>query len=245
MTRLATRQASRKRASIGLLAAMLLMLLMAAAGGSARAASEPGHGDAAGHGDPTEHFNWTNLDYKDRDVAGGTLEKGEEGMPPPMILMFVNFAIVLALVGWKVAPPVRRYVFKRHETIKEALEEAAKLREQAKAKLDEYTAQVSKAEAEVEKLIADIRSDAEAEKQRIIQEAEDMAAIMKRDAENRIAAAITAARREIQLEVVAAAVAAAERLIRENAGKDDQTKLIDSFISDMQKQASAPAKERA
>ncbi|MEM9490729.1 MAG: hypothetical protein AAGC55_16395, partial [Myxococcota bacterium] len=62
------------------------------------------------------------------------------------------------------------------------------------------------------------------------------AAAMKRDAEERIAADLARARVEIEREVVAAAVAAAEKLIREGANQGDQTRLIDKFISDMKDQ---------
>jgi ATP synthase F0 subunit b len=199
---------------------------------------------AAPAGDPTEHFNWTDIGYKGKDVAGGELDKGDEPMSPPMILMLVNFGIVLILIGWKVRPPVMRYVRKRHESIKHALDEAARLREEAKRKLDEYTEKVSEAEAEVDKMIKEIRADAEAEKKRIIADAEAQAKALTRDAEARIAAEIERARATLEREVIAVAIAAAEKMIRAQASTADQTRLIDTFISEVQSEAGGSNQER-
>jgi F-type H+-transporting ATPase subunit b len=197
-----------------------------------------GHGD--GHAaDPSAHFNWFDLGYASKDVYGGTLEDGEEPMSPPFIMMIFNFAVVLTILNWKVRPAIRRYTSRRHETIKSALEEAGRLREQARAKLDEYTAQLARAEKEIEQMVTDIRQGAEAEKQRILADAQAQAQAMKRDAEQRIAAEIERARMELEREVVAAAITAAERLIREQASKSDFTQLADGFIQDIQSQADA------
>jgi F-type H+-transporting ATPase subunit b len=212
-------------------------LFVALLSGMGAAVAEPA-------GNPTEHFNWTDINYKGKDAAGGELQKGDEPMSPPMILMLVNFGIVLIIIGWKVRPPVMRYVRKRHETIKEALEEAARLRAEAKRKLDEYTEKVSEAEAEVDRMIKEIRADAEAEKKRIIADADAQARALKRDAEARIAAEIERARASLEREVIAVAIAAAEKMIRAQATTADQTRLIDTFISDVQSEASGSKQER-
>ncbi len=217
-------------------------------------ARDDGHGHAAdGHAagvlngdhghvvDPSAHFNWVDFGYSSKDVNGGTLEKGEEPMSPPFLGMLINFGVVLFILGWKVWPGLQRYTAKRHDTIKSALEEAGKLREEARAKLDQYTAQTERAEREIDQMVAEIRAGAEAEKERILADAKAQAEAMKRDAQQRINAEIDRARAELEREVVAAAIAVAERLIRENATKNDQTQLVDGFIQDIQTQADTNA----
>lgn len=221
---------------VGLLGILASAGLLVALAGSAWA-SPPG-------ADPTAHYNWTDLGYKDKDVVGQPLEEGGEPMSPPFILMLVNFGIVLIILGKVAAPRLGSYVRTRHQTIKEALEESALLREQARAKLDEYTERVKAAEQEVDKMIADIRADAEAEKARILADADAQAAALKRDAESRIAAEIDRARLELEREVVAVAVAAAEKIIREKATGEDQSKLVTTFIEDVRAQAGTSARER-
>lgn len=209
----------------------------------------PRHGDAhgAGHGDdhslghaadPSAHFNWFDFGYADKDIYGGTLEPGEEPMPPPFALMLFNFGIVVLILMWKVRPAIRKYVAKRHDSIKDALAEASLLREQARAKLEEYTRQLARAEKEIEEMVTGIREGAEAEKKRILADAEAQAQALKRDAEQRIAAELERARAELEREVVAAAVAVAERLIREHATKNDHVTLADGFIQELESRPS-------
>lgn len=232
-----TRRESPRAGRRGLVAVAFALFVMCISG--LAMASPSGHA-----ADPTEHFNWTDMGYADKNASGGELQKGEESMSPPMLLMLLNFGIVLFIIGWKVRPPVMRYVRKRHDMVKEALEEAARLREEAQQKLDEYTEKVSEAEAEVDRMIKEIRADAEAEKKRIIADAKAQAEALKRDAEARIAAEINRARIALEREVVAVAIAATEKLIREKATTSDQTKLIETFISDVQSQASTSTQEQ-
>jgi F-type H+-transporting ATPase subunit b len=209
------------------------------------------HGAAVGEGsehehggDPTKHFNFFDFGYKSKDVAGNSLEPGEEPMSTPFVGMLINFGLLLLLLAWKVRPAAREFAGKRHEEIKSALEEAAQLRAEAKAKVDEYTAKVSAAEAEVDKLIKDIRADAESERARIVAAAEAQARAMQRDAEARIAAEIDRARLALEREVVIAATHVAEKILREQATAADQTKMVDGFLADL-KTKTAAAGERA
>src|SRR5690606_29058543 len=119
-----------------------------------------------------------------------------------------------------------------------ALDEAAKLREQAAAKLAEYETRIKDVDAEVAKLVDGIRADAEADKKRILEAAAAQAAQMKRDAELRIAAEIEMARASLQREVAAATTTATEKLLKEKLTGDDQKKLVTTFISNVQ--ASSP-----
>jgi F0F1-type ATP synthase membrane subunit b/b' len=56
---------------------------------------------------------------------------------------------------------------------------------------------------------------------------------MKRDAEARIAAEIELARHQLTKEVTAAAAGATEKLLREKVTSDDQNKLVNTFIANV------------
>lgn len=216
--------------------------------------AEP-HGEGGGegheaphaeHADPSKSFNWyENLapfgssSYKSHDQHGGTLEPGEEPMSVPFILVLVNFAIVLFIIGWKVGPMAGQMAAKRSDEIKTALDEAARLRTQAKEKLAEYDRKLRAAETEIEQLIKDMRADAEADKARIIAAAEAQAAALKKDAEERIAAEIDRARHLLQREVTSAANTVAERLLRDKTTAADQAKQVDAFLRDVTPGASS------
>jgi len=223
--------------------------------GAGAQAADAGHGGGH-HGDPTKNWNWLGLHYG-KDIAGGKLGDGknfdpktgktvdgpEEPMSAPFILMAVNFLILMALLIWKGKPAVQKIAADRHDQIKTALDEAAKLRKQAQDKLTEYETKLKDADAEIKKLVDGIRTDAEADKVRILANAEKQSAQMKRDAELRIAAEIEVARAMLTREVTAAASAATEQLLRAKMMPGDQQKLVSSFITDV-KSESASAKER-
>jgi F-type H+-transporting ATPase subunit b len=158
-----------------------------------------------------------------------------DGDGPPAIFMFINFAAFAVLIIALGRKPLLRHLETRHTLIKDALQEAAKIRAAAKAQLDEYGQRIADVDSEVEQLIADVRADAAAEKERIIEEGRQQAERLKRDAADRIDAEFVRARREIEQEVVAAAVAAAERILRKSASPKDKSALVDAFIADIQR----------
>jgi F-type H+-transporting ATPase subunit b len=203
--------------------------------------------------DPSRHFNFFGLspghvfDYRGKDEYGGPLGDGkmvdpqtqrvipeEEPASPPFIFMLLNFALLLGLLAWKGRPVAQKAAAERHDLIKTALDEAAKLRQQAADKLAEYEARLKDADAEIKQLVEGMRVDAENEKQRILAAAEAQAQLMKRDAELRIAAEIELARARLVREVTAAAAAATEALLREKLTATDQQALVASFITGVQ-----------
>jgi len=241
---------------------ILLALLLGGIGGGRIAAAEPavstepGQGSAKEPVDPTTHFNFTNIHYSGKDEYGGPLGDGaetdkagvtyeeEEPMSPPFILALVNFAILLVLLA-KYGLPVARKTFEdRHDLIKTALDDAAKLRDQANTKLADYEKRIKGLDTEIKTLVDGIRADADADKARILAQAEAQSQQMKRDAETRIAAEILLARATLTREITAAAKAATETLVAQKLTPTDQDKLVASFIADMGTgAAAAPAKE--
>jgi F-type H+-transporting ATPase subunit b len=160
-------------------------------------------------------------------------------MAAPFMWVIINFTVAFMLLAWQAGPPLRRYLEGRHLSVRESLEEAAKLREQAQAKLDEYTSRIEDVEKEVETLLSDIRAHAAAEKERILADAEDQAAKLKQDAEDRIASEIVRARLALEREVVFAAVNAAEKILRDKANAGDKTTLVNDFITSIESQERA------
>jgi F-type H+-transporting ATPase subunit b len=210
-----------------------------------------GHGKAApGHGDPSKHFKFFGgpTSHNGKDVAGGPFGDGknknpatgesvpgeEEPMSAPFIFMILNFVILLALLAKFGGPPARKMAAERHDQIKAALDEAAKLRKQAADKLAEYEGKLKAADAEIAKLVEGMRADAEADKKRILETAERQAAQMKREAEQHIAAEIELARAALTREVTAAATAAATQILRDKVTAGDQQQLVGAFIGELQ-----------
>ena len=218
---------------------------------------------AAGHADPSQHFNFFNFSYRGKDAYGGKYGDGvmidpktnqavmhgteqahEEPMSPPFIFMILNFAILLGLLAWKGRPALRKIAQDRHDQIKTALDEAAKLREQAATKLAEYETRLKDADSEIKKMVDGMRADAEADKKRILATAEAQANQMKKDAEQRIAAEIEYARAALTRQVTDAAIAATEKILRAKETSEDQANLVNAFIGNLERTPATAPKGR-
>lgn len=212
---------------------------------AAPAAAEAGHGHHEFH-DPSKHFNFFGMSYRGKDQNGGKFGDGmvgdqpatehnaEEPMSAPFVLMLLNFGVLLVILAKFGGPAARKMAESRSDEIKNALDEAAKLRKQAASKLDEFNAKLAQSEAEMDAMLKGMRADAEADKARILANAEAQAATTKRDAEARIAAEIQRARAELAREVAVAAATAAEKLLREKTTASDQASLVDGFLRDVE-----------
>jgi F-type H+-transporting ATPase subunit b len=191
-------------------------------------AAEPEHAPAA-EGEPAaahgEHHllrnpieNWFDFDYKSK------------GLPPPFSMQVLNFLAFAAIIAKYAGPSLRKSVRQRHDTIKKDLEEGARLRAEAKRKLDEYSGKLASLQSEIDRLVATIRAEAEAERKRLLEEAQARAERMQRDAEMQIQAEIQRVRVMLEREAVLAAVKVAEQLLIEKTTEVDQKALADRFF---------------
>ena len=239
----------------------LAMRVAFASPDGAAEAPEAAHGEHAGkpeHFDPSKYFKFLGSpgEHYGKDATGGAYGDGvmidpdtkqpildehghpvEQPMSAPFIFMVLNFVLLVVLLAWKGKPAIEKLAADRHDQIKTALDEAAKLRQQAADKLAEFEAKLKQADGEIAKLVEGMRADAEADKKRILAAAERQAVQMKRDAEHHIAAEIEAARTALTREVSAAAAAATEKLLREKMSHEDQQNVVASFIAGIQSAA--------
>ncbi len=198
------------------------------------AAAPAEHEGAEGEGElddaPIKNFadcSW----YKEHTSDG-------DKMPPPFSLALLNFGVLVFLVGKYGAPGFKKMIHDRHATIATQLAESTRLHEEAKAKLDEYTRKISGLSKEIDQIVTTIRGEAETEKQRILAEAQERAARMKRDAEQQIKVEIQRVRITLEREAVQAAMAVAEKILREKTTDADQRTLADKFVKSVQEQRS-------
>ena len=195
-----------------------------------------GHGEHEGHTAGGHHkaasplpINWFQW-HAGKDIMGGDLEGDEQPMPPGVLFALINFSIFLGLLIKFAGPKLAGYLRTRHDTVKGQLEEAARLRAEARAKLDEYNQRIAAVDAEVNRLMAEIRAEAEAEREMILSQAKSQAEALKKEGQRRIEAEIARARLTLEREVATAAVAAAETILRERTSEDDQVRMFGNFV---------------
>jgi F-type H+-transporting ATPase subunit b len=194
------------------------------------AAHEGATHEAGEHAEAHEHEgggieNWWTWNYK------------EKHLPPPFGFALINFAIFAAIMYKLAAKPLKSFVRDRHDQIRKALDEAAKLRREAEAKLKEYEKKVANVDAEIEALLTSIKQEAEAEKARLQAAAEAQAKKLKVDAQKQIEAEIVRAREELRATVVEAAISSAEQILRSQTAPDDQRKMAERYVANIEETA--------
>jgi len=126
----------------------------------------------------------------------------------------VGLVLFFALITWiKVPGKVGAALDKRADTIRQELEEARKLREEAQALLAEYQRKRHEAEEEAEAIVAEARHEAERMTTEANQALEEMIERRTRAAERKIEQAEGQALAEVRARATDIAVAAAEAIL--------------------------------
>jgi F-type H+-transporting ATPase subunit b len=149
---------------------------------------------------------------------------------------FVAFAIFFVVLIWlKVPATIMSALDARSAEIAKELHEARRLREEAEKLLADYQAKKATAEAEAKAIVAAAKEQAAAVAEETRQSM--MAAMARREkqADDRIASAGSKASDEVRAAAAEAAIAAAERLIRERMNDSAQAGLVAEGVSEMTK----------
>jgi len=142
----------------------------------------------------------------------------------------VNFiALVLILVKF-LAKPIANGLSGRRRGIQEELEALEAKRDEAERSYKEFEARLAGMEKEMDSVVEKAIAMAQDEKARILNEAEESAEEVKRQAEAAVQAAIVDAKGKLQDEVAEQAAAMAEELIVKNLTPDDQVAITEQYL---------------
>ena len=145
------------------------------------------------------------------------------------------FGFIGILVYMKVPGMVVKALDSRAAKIRDELEEARKLREEAEALLAEYKEKTGNAEAEAEAIITQARREAEALSQEAKVRIEDYVTRRTRAVEQRIAQAESQAVAEVRSRAIDVAAAAAGELLAERAKGTGGDELVARSIDAVRK----------
>ncbi|MFQ5625884.1 MAG: F0F1 ATP synthase subunit B [Methyloligellaceae bacterium] len=143
------------------------------------------------------------------------------------------FGFILLIIYFKVPGQLTKALDNRADAIRQELEEARRLREEAQAMLAEYERKQRDTEKEVESIILLARQEAEtlaAETRESLKDSLERRASL---AEDKIARAEEQALGEVRATAVSVAVAAAERIIAKKMTPAASKKLVDQSIKDL------------
>lgn len=161
-------------------------------------------------------------------AGGGHVDSGV--LLKDFLYRCLNFVLMLAILIYFVAKPIKKGMAARREGIAKALQEAETTRQQAEAKFAEYDAKLSKAEGEIEQIYAAIRQEGEQERERILANAQEMAVKIQQEAEKSAATAVAKARLELRQEASLLAVSLAEELLKKGFTEADHVRLVEEYM---------------
>jgi F-type H+-transporting ATPase subunit b len=146
----------------------------------------------------------------------------------------VIFLIVVFVLGKFAWGPVLSLLQERERFIHQSLSQAKHDREQAEAQLKEYTAQLQAARTEAASIVADARRDAERLRTELRDKAKAEADALIKNAERQIQLETARAVQQIRHEAADLSVAIASKLIGRNLTKEDNVRLIDEALKQVQ-----------
>ncbi|NTW87720.1 MAG: F0F1 ATP synthase subunit B [Desulfobulbaceae bacterium] len=144
------------------------------------------------------------------------------------VVNFIALMIILVKFG---AKPIGAGLAARQKKIKDEIEDLQQKRADAERSYNDFQAKLASVESEIDKIVDRAVAQAEIEKVKIIEKAEQAAHDIKRSAEMAIQNELTEARRTLKNEVADQAAIMAEKLIVNNLTADDQVKIIDNYLA--------------
>ncbi len=142
----------------------------------------------------------------------------------------LDFGVTFGLLAYFVTKPIRNGLAGRREGVEKALREAEAAKDAAEAKFAEYDQKLSRAEAEIAGLQAELKREGEAERERILASAREMAAKVRQEAEKSAAGEVAKARAALREESARMAIAIAEELLKKNFTAADQDRLVSEYM---------------
>ena len=143
------------------------------------------------------------------------------------LVVFVIVVLVLGKFAWG---PVLALLRQREEFIHRSLHDAKRDRDEAEARLKEYTTTLQTAQGEAAAIVEQARRDVERFREEMKEKAKADADIVVRNAERQIQLETTRALQQIRHEAVDLSVAIASKLLQRNISREDNEKLIDEAL---------------
>jgi F-type H+-transporting ATPase subunit b len=174
------------------------------------AADQSDHGDAGEHGELSLASLLTSREFQ------GTL---------------INFIVLVGLLVWVIRKKGNPALAARRAEVEKELEEARRLRAEAEKRHLETANRLEKLDQEMFQIRGEMIKAGEAERDRIVEQAEEKAARLRKDTSFLIEQQIKQLRKELMQEAANAAIVAAQELLQERTTDADQDQLAEAYLN--------------
>lgn len=142
---------------------------------------------------------------------------------------FVIFALIIQRFAW---PLIKEYLQDRHDTVVNALEAAAKAKQEAEQLKAEFELRMKSLEDEAQRAQAEVLELAQNEAKKMVEQAEKTAEHIRRDAQLVADQEVARARRELQEESAELVTKIAADLMSAQIKSDDQDRFVKDFLQE-------------
>ena len=153
--------------------------------------------------------------------------------PGLMIWTLVSFAITFYILKRYAFGPIQKLIDDRRERIRQSVEEADRVRDEARSLLEEHKALIGQARADAEGILAEARRISEAQRAQMREETEEERQRRLAETERQLDQAKVQIFNELREEVARLSLEAAEKITRKSLDDADQRRLIDEALAEI------------
>lgn len=150
-----------------------------------------------------------------------------------MIWTVLAFLVALFILRKYAFPQISAALEKRQHLIEESIDSAERTKAEADEILAEYRERLKEARAQAEEIVARARKNGEAAERAAAEQAAEIREEQLERARKDIQAETARALQEIRREVADLTVAATERVTRKTLNEDDQRRLVEDALSEL------------
>jgi F-type H+-transporting ATPase subunit b len=170
-------------------------------------------------------------------LAEGTAGESHEGV---LVWHALNLLLLLGVLTYFLRAPIRGFFATRRRDIENNLERAAAVLREAEERLAEWKARMARVEGEVQEILRLAKERGEAERRRILADAEAAAARIRRDGAAAVEQEGQRARDALRKEAADLAMRVAGELLRQQVTDADRARLADEFVQHMETTPRSP-----
>ena len=150
-----------------------------------------------------------------------------------VFLAFIVLLTVAFFIGYK---PIKKFIKNRADYVEGKIIEAESREEKSRSLVSEGENYVSESKKEANRIIEKAKDDANKQKDEILESARTEAENEKEKARRDIELEIEANKQMIHDEIVDVALSASEELLNREVSKEDNKRLLDDFVNDLNKE---------
>jgi F-type H+-transporting ATPase subunit b len=150
-----------------------------------------------------------------------------------MIWTLLVFGISMWLLSKLAFPRIAEALDKRQRAIEDSIDAAERTRREAEQLLAEYRERLSEARSQADEIVTRARRTGEATEAEIVSEARGKREEMMEQTRREIEAETRRAIQQIRSEVADLTIAATEKVTRKTLDKDDQKRLVEEALSEL------------